>query len=471
MPRRTTIALATITVLAATAMLTTTATACTSFMLETDDGLYFAHSLNQGGMPRVNGGAYVNPRGLWKRGYDMPTMMGQTPDADPTLMWQARYGSVTFSPLGRENPDGGMNEVGLFIYEMGYDPVYSTDPTLPVLFQMQWMQYQLDNYTTVAEVVANADRIALDGWGWHYFVADATGDAAIIDYVDGKAKVYTGDDLLLPLCCNSNYDFAMEFLSQHDGFGGDIPIVQNFNETPRFIYGAKLLTEYTDEEPVQYCLDMLDAMSTGVRWSVVFDLERSTVHFSTNVNKTPRSFEFSPADFDPGASTFTLDMNAEGEGDVRSMLAAYDPEVEEVFLAEVLTLFLEDEEPARQAAEAHVARLEYVDLREQYEIAGVWSGTLTVTIKGEEQSLPITLNLEQDKGVYTGTIDGDVFGKPLPLHNVEFAGGLLAFTSRDPDDGELIRYQLHLTGAELRGGAWTWDWRDRKTALIELSRG
>ena len=457
--------------LALPAALTPPAAACTSFMLETDDGLYFAHSLNHGGLDAVNGGVYINPRGLWKRGYDMPTMMGGTPDAGPTLIWKACYGSVTFSPLGRENPDGGMNEAGLFIFEKGYDPVYSTDPTLPVLFQMQWMQYQLDNYSTVEEVVANADRIALDGWGWHYFVADATGDAAIIDYVDGKAEVYRGESLPYPICCNSNYEYALGFLSQHEGFGGDIPIEQNFDETPRFIYGAKLLVEHEDEEPAQYCLDMLDGMSMYVRWAVVFDLERSTVHFRTDVNREDRSFSFSPADFEQDAGTLMFDVNAAGAGDVRSMFEPYDADIEAEFLADVLNLFMEDEAKAAAAGEAHAARLEYVDLAELYEIEGAWTGTVTVSVQGEEKSLSVALNLEESGGVYTGTIDGEAFGKQLPLHNIAFRGGLLAFTSRDPESGELIRYQLYQRGTELKGGAWTWDWRNRKTASITLTRG
>ncbi len=74
------------------AFLPTPATACTSFMLDTPDGLYFAHSLNQGSMPRVDGGVYTNPRDTWKRGYDFPTLMGQKPDAEPNLIWKSRYG-------------------------------------------------------------------------------------------------------------------------------------------------------------------------------------------------------------------------------------------------------------------------------------------------------------------------------------------------------------------------------------------
>jgi len=68
---------------------------------------------------------------------------------------------------------------------MGIDTEYPRDSTDPTLFQCQWMQHVLDNFSTTAEVIANASQMALDGWGWHYFVADASGRTAIIDFVDG----------------------------------------------------------------------------------------------------------------------------------------------------------------------------------------------------------------------------------------------------------------------------------------------
>ena len=55
------------------------APACTSFMLETDGGIYFAHSLNQCSMERVEGHVFINPRDTWKRGYGFPVLLGESP--------------------------------------------------------------------------------------------------------------------------------------------------------------------------------------------------------------------------------------------------------------------------------------------------------------------------------------------------------------------------------------------------------
>lgn len=453
------------------------ALACTSFVLEAPDGLYFAHSLNQQSVPRVDGHVLINPRDTWKRGYGFPVLLGGESDVNPELIWRSLYGSVTFNPLGREMPDGGMNEAGLFIWEMGFEPEYPTDETVPTLFQMQWMQYQLDNYATVEEVLAQIDRVALDGWGWHYFVADRGGNAAIIDHIDGKARVYTGRELPIPLCCNSSYPFAMDFLSQHEGFGGEIKITQRFEEVPRFIYGAKLIREYAGEQPVHYCLDVLDAMSLGVRWSTVFDVERMTVHFTTNVAKERRSFSFSAEDFDPALGTRMLDVNEPGSGDVGSRLGPYDPEADTEVIAGILSLFLDESADVSGVSEAAVARLTYRDLSGVYDICGPWSGSVTVTSETGEKAFPVTLDLRKEGEEFSGTVAGDVFGGALPMHNVRFHGGLLDFTSRDPKSGRLIRYELHNNGSALSGSAWSWDWENTESleknearAGVELTR-
>ena len=348
---------------------------------------------------------------------------------------------------------------------------------LPTLFQMQWMQYQLDNYSTVEEVLANVDRVVLDGWGWHYFVADREGSAAIIDHLDGQARVYTGRELPVPLCCNSSYPFAMEFLSQHEGFGGDIEVAQIFEEVPRFVYGAKLLHDHDGEEPVQYRLDTLGGMSRCVRWSIVFDVEAMSVHFTTNIAGDRRSFSFEPGDFDPESGTRMLDVNAPLSGDVRGELAAYDREADAAVVAGIVGLFLDESADAGIVASEAVARLDYRDLSNEYAVQGTWSGTLTLAREDGDKVFPVVLALEGEDGALRGTVEGEVFEGALPLHNVRYEGGLLSFTSRDAESGQLIRYQLHANGTSLEGSAWNWDWNNSvspeentRGVAVELTR-
>ncbi len=229
---------------------TLNSSACTSFMLKTPQGLFFVHSLNEGSLPKVDGLIFINQRNVWKKGYSWENLLKVDTGMTPDLIWKSKYGSVTFNPLGKEFIDGGMNEAGLYIWEMNFNTQYPDDPNKPKLFQCQWMQYVLDNFESVDQVIKNSAQMSIDGWGWHYFVADKSGNTAIIDFIDGKPVVYTGDSMPVPICCNSHYSEAMKWLNMHEGFGGDLEVEHIYKEIPRFLHGARLMRDYTDQDPV-----------------------------------------------------------------------------------------------------------------------------------------------------------------------------------------------------------------------------
>jgi len=437
--------------------------ACTSFMLKTDQGLYFVHSLNQGSWERVPGIIFINQRDTWKKGYSWESLIRVIGDSPPGLVWRSQYGSVTFNPLGKEFPDGGMNEAGLFIWEMSFDDTeYPRDEYKPMLFQMQWMQYQLDNFKSIDEVIDNAGRMAIDGWGWHYFVADASGRAAIIDFVSGKPVVYSGADLPLPICCNSSYPEAMTWLEQHEGFGGELPITQNFNEIPRFIYGAKLMQEFSTQDPVDYGFHMLDAMSTNVRWSVVFDVSNMTVFFKTNVDPAIRHFAFTDSDFGRKDGPLMLDIEHPGPENIRHEFVPYDGDMNRKLLGDILAEFCKEPE-LRQAlledqgtdiaglVQAMDRKVQTPDASIDFSIQGEWVGKAEYPAGDAPMELPMSLTLGDVRKNLSGTVNDDVLIKNLAMTNIDYAGGLLNFTIHHPETGDVLYYELHASAAEMRG--------------------
>jgi len=447
----------------------TPAQACTTFTLQDGDDLYFVHSLNQGSVPRVDGAVFINPRDTWKNGHSWASLLDGDDSSGAGLVWKSLYGSVTFSPLGLEFPDGGMNEAGLFIWEMGFDPEYSTDESLPVLFQMQWMQYQLDNFATVPEVIEYLDRVALDGWGWHYMVADKQGRAAIIDFVDGHPVVTTGDALPIHLCCNSDYSVAMDWLKKHQGFGGDLPIEQRFSEIPRFIYGAKLMQEFKDQDPVEYCFKILDDMSVNVRWSIVFDVSRGEAYFKTNLDGGIRHFAFVPADFEPARGPLMLDINSPGPADVRSRFVAHDSSWNAALLASILHHFMDEEADVEVLARSMTEKIRYGTDAMVPDSVGHWAGVMKVPAKGDWMDLTMDLSLERH-GELTGKISIEGMMAEARLSNLDETAGLLSFTAAMPESGDLVQFKLFMTADGIRGGAGTWDWDNRKTAFITLHK-
>lgn len=119
-----------------------------------------------------------------------------------SLEWTSKYGSVVTSAYDISTTDG-MNEKGLvanllWLAESEYPSSANGKPGLSV---SAWTQYVLDNFATVDEVVEafsagefdvvsglmpDGSRMA----ALHLSVSDATGDSAILEYIDGKLDIH-----------------------------------------------------------------------------------------------------------------------------------------------------------------------------------------------------------------------------------------------------------------------------------------
>ena len=89
---------------------------CQTFLLKEGNTLIAGHNL---GMPmHIPGVIVINKRGVFKKGISWDEILSGKPTANPPLTWESKYGSITFNPFCRDFPDGGMNEVGLYIEEM-----------------------------------------------------------------------------------------------------------------------------------------------------------------------------------------------------------------------------------------------------------------------------------------------------------------------------------------------------------------
>ncbi|MBZ6494883.1 linear amide C-N hydrolase [Natrinema longum] len=135
---------------------------------------------------------WVFPRGLERTGEVGPASME----------WTAEYGSVIASAYDIATTDG-MNEAGLvanvlWLTESDYPEWDGDTPGLSISL---WAQYVLDNFATVAEVVENhrneefvvvSDEIPDEGRfaTLHLSISDATGDSAVLEYVDGELTIY-----------------------------------------------------------------------------------------------------------------------------------------------------------------------------------------------------------------------------------------------------------------------------------------
>ncbi|MBO9732129.1 MAG: linear amide C-N hydrolase [Chitinophaga sp.] len=165
--------------------------ACTRAVYKGLDGLVLtARSMDWKEDIKTN--LWIFPRGMSRN--------GET--GTNTMKWTSKYGSIIASAYDISSTDG-MNEKGLvanllWLAESKYP---EWDHQKPGLTIAAWVQYVLDNYATVSEVVtamrAEPFTIVTDNVPGmertatlHLSISDASGDNAVFEYVDGKLVIH-----------------------------------------------------------------------------------------------------------------------------------------------------------------------------------------------------------------------------------------------------------------------------------------
>jgi hypothetical protein len=284
------------------------ALSCTAFYIYTGDEAVVGKSFD---WSTSAGLVVVNKRGIAKE--------AMVADERPAR-WVSTYGSVTFNQYGREMPLGGINELGLVVEVLWLDEsVYPAPDERPALGCLQWVQYALDTCATAAEVVATLEevRVADDGTARvHYFIADAAGGCAVVEFLNGKAVVSAGNDMPARALANNTYDESLSFLSMYEQKEGARAAIAATNFDTAFLDSA------TTADHAAGILDGV-AMPDYSRWLIVYDVANGVVYFRTRENMDPRRLEAEAFDYSPATPVKIFDMNAEGGGDVTEKFVDY----------------------------------------------------------------------------------------------------------------------------------------------------
>ncbi len=278
--------------------------ACTTFRLkDKDGGLLFGRNFD---FPAGQGQIHINQRNLRK------TSLIAAPEKPFT--WTSRFGSISFNQNGREFPYGGMNEAGLVIEQMMHE---SADAKYPVLDnrhgleELQWIQYQLDVSASVADVIASdrAVRISFTSVApLHFLAADAGGNVAAIEYINGAMAVHTGKDLKYPALANDTYDASLAVKAALDAAGGN-------GQPDRFARAAAMVEAFKPNSgpALEYAFAVLKNVSQGgTQWSIVYDLKKKAISYRTRVNTRIRRIAMDEFDFSCTGPGLFADIDADG---------------------------------------------------------------------------------------------------------------------------------------------------------------
>jgi penicillin V acylase-like amidase (Ntn superfamily) len=135
---------------------------------------------------------WILPRGAHRSGETGPS----------SLEWTSKYGSIVATGYDVSTTDG-LNEKGLvanllWLVESKYPEPKSSKPGLAISL---WAQYVLDNFSTVQDAVDSLEKepfkLVTDKVPGeereatlHLSMSDATGDSAIVEYIEGKQVIH-----------------------------------------------------------------------------------------------------------------------------------------------------------------------------------------------------------------------------------------------------------------------------------------
>jgi len=317
------------------------ATACSTFVLRDGRNLYFGKNYDH---YSSLGLLIVNKRNMAKTALLMPP--------ERPARWVSKFGSLTFNQVGREFPMGGMNEKGLVVELMWLEGTqYPKPDERAALMELQWIQYQLDNWSTVDEVLAcqSTLRIAQGMSPLHFLVCDRAGRAAAIEFLDGKCVVHTGTALPVEGLTNDTYDSCLAFLEDFKNFNWDKKAdYTTYRSRDRFLKIARRLDEFRTEHPApakNCAFDILSSLSVErlrgqcTVWSIVYDVSRLEIAFKTHENRSVRTVRVTDFDFSPETHALAFDLSGNEEGPVSGRFVECTPAVNRRLVERIFKIY------------------------------------------------------------------------------------------------------------------------------------
>lgn len=270
--------------------------------------------------------AYDIPANLWifPRGMQRNGMVGPN-----SVTWTSKYGSVVASAYNIASADG-INEKGLvanllWLAESTY-PDYSPDKK--GLSIAAWVQYVLDNFSTVEEtvealhdepfVIVSANIPGTTKFGTlHLSISDASGNNAIFEYIDGKLIIHAGMDYTV-MTNSPTFEQQLALNEYWKGIGGLVMLPGTNRAADRFVRSSFYINAIPKTNDARQAIagafSVIRNASvplgisseeqpniSSTRWRSVADQKHLLYFFETTI--TPNVFwvDMKRADFRPGS--------------------------------------------------------------------------------------------------------------------------------------------------------------------------
>jgi choloylglycine hydrolase len=275
----------------------------------------------------------VNKRNVTKTAYLYPDRTGGQPAG-----WISKYGSATVNFLGREFPFSGMNEAGLVISGMMLSLTeYPAPDARPAIWNLQWMQYQLDTAATVADVIASDTVLRISNSDLclpaHFFVCDSQGHCASIEFLDGVLVYHTQETMPVKVLTNNIYSTDLEYWENEE-----IPVPDVYSSAQRFCTATEMLEDYdpeTSRPATDYTFNILSDLTWNAptQWSIAYDVQHRRISFHTLDNANIRYFDMNSFDFSCQTPVRVLDIQEDLSGNVAGDFIDYTYELNRTLIS------------------------------------------------------------------------------------------------------------------------------------------
>ena len=217
---------------------------------------------------RAHGGfVFLSPRGQQKF-----SKIPSHHHSDAGKFWISRYASLTLSQFGRDYPMQGINERGLAGMVLVAPAQYPTIGKIGVITENLWLQYQLDQFSSIQEVAEHLDdfgirKISAD---LHWFLCDASGECATVEFSEGQGRIYRTTDDRLQVLTNSPALESWDWYHEWSQSGRALP--EGYGSMARF---TRLAWRASHEGVLDLPSALDDVAQEGfTAWQTIFDLKR-----------------------------------------------------------------------------------------------------------------------------------------------------------------------------------------------------
>jgi len=290
----------------------------------------------------------TNPRSLKKKAL--------VAASEKVIEWTSKFGSMTFNQIGRDLPYGGINEAGLVVEHMTLEETqYPTKDDRYAISANQWIQFQLDNYSTITEIISSDSllRIVDATSKYHFLICDKLGNVATIEFLNGKMVTHIQNSLPIPVLANSTYDSSIDCYKT-DGNTDSNRSLYNFSTAAHKIQEDK---KSSYDSIVNDAFEILKSVSQGLgtKWSIVYDVTNMRIYFK--IFETPtivgeqkifmkqpgqaelKFVDFNNFDFNCSQNVKVLNLNENISGTVNNHFVNYCSEINKEYITKAFAFF------------------------------------------------------------------------------------------------------------------------------------